>query len=453
MQDIASFIAFNRFGMGAGPGDAALAGSDPRGWLHGQVRADRPLPAALAPFRASSTILQGVFEARLEQPNRQPAAVRESIRDDYRPEVLARAGLAVATSEPLVERMVMFWSNHFTAAATRHVLTGALPAYEREAIRPHVFGRFADLLKSVTRHPCMLIYLDNPASVGPDSPAGQTRMRRNPTRTTLNENLAREVLELHTLGVDGGYSQDDVIQFALALTGWSHGGLRRGGADPIHGNFQFVRRQHQPGPKTVLGRTYPEGGEDEALAILDDLARHPATAHHLATKLVRHFVADDPPADAVEHIARVYLDTDTDLGAVTHALIDLDAAWADPLAKVKSHYEFIVAVHRAIGPDAPRPANLFRPLRLLAQLPFYAASPQGWGDRASDWIGPEALMLRLEWARQYAAHLPGGLVPRTVLEASIGPVARPVTATWVNRAPSGDAALTMLFGSPEFQRR
>lgn len=453
MQDIASFIALNRFGMGAGPGDGPAIGGDPRGWLHAQVRPDLPLPAQLAPFRSSAAILAGVYAARLETPNRMPEAVQAAIRDDARPEVLARAAVAVASDQPLVERMVGFWSNHFTASATRRQIAGALPAYEREAIRPHVFGRFADMLKAVTRHPCMIIYLDNAASVGPASPAGQNRLQRNPTATTLNENLAREVLELHTLGVDGGYSQDDVIQFALALTGWSHGGLRRGGAEAVHGRFQFVRRQHQPGPKTVLGRTYDEGGEAEALAILDDLARHPATAHHLATKLVRHFVADDPPAEAVARLARVYLDHDTDLGALTHALIDLDAAWADPLAKVKTHYEFVVAAHRALGPAAPQARNFFTPLRLLAQTPFAAPSPQGWGDRAADWISPEALMLRLEWAHQFAARQPGGLVPRQVLEASIGPVARPVTATWVNRAPSGDAALTLLFGSPEFQRR
>ena len=453
MQDIASFIALNRFGMGAGPGDADRPGDDPRGWLHAQVRADLPMPAQLAAFRSSAEILAGIYAARLEQPNRQGQAVQQAINEDYVNEVLARAGLAVATPTPLVERMVLFWSNHFTASATRRVITGALPAFEREAIREHVFGRFADMLKATTRHPCMIIYLDNAYSIGPESPAGRQRLRRNATATTMNENLAREVLELHTLGVDGGYTQDDVIQFAQALTGWSHGGLRRGGAEAVHGNFQFVRRQHQPGPKTILGRTYDEAADAEGLAILDDLARHPATARHLATKLARHFIADDPPQDAIEHLTQVYLDSDTDLGAVTHALIDLDAAWADPLAKVKSHYEFIIAAHRAIGPTPPRQRDLIRPLRLLAQLPFRAPSPQGWGDRAADWVSPEALMLRLEWAHQYAAHLPGGLVPRAVLEGSIGAVARPVTATWVNRAPTGADALTMLFGSPEFQRR
>ena len=298
----------------------------------------------------------------------------------------------------------------------------------------------------------MLVYLDNINSFGPGSPAGQRRLRANPTATTLNENLAREVLELHTLGVDGGYAQADVIQFALALTGWTHGGVGRGDR-PRHGGFQFIQRQHEPGDKTVLGVRYPEAGVDEALSILADLARHPATAHHLATKLVRHFVADDPPEAAVAQIARVYLDTDGDLGRVMQAVIDLDAAWVDPLAKVKPHYDYVIAVHRAAGQGVPVRRDIYQPLRLLSQLPFTAPSPQGWGDRAADWISPEALMIRLEWVNRLTARLPGGINPREVMEASIGAVARDVTQTWVYRAPSADAALTLLFGSPEFQRR
>lgn len=451
MRDIASFIALNRFGMGAGPEDGARPGDDPRGWLKAQIRPLAPIPGD---FRPSEAIIADIFTARLDRPNRQAEAVRAAIRDDFRPSVRARTARAIATARPLPERMAHFWSNHFTVSTTRRVTAAAIPAYEREAIRPHVFGRFADMLMAVVRHPCMLTYLDNIASMGPDSPAGRTRRANRGVETTLNENLAREILELHTLGVDGGYDQEDVIQLALALTGWSHGGLRRGGeGDEVHGRFQFFRRQHQPGAKTVLGRRYDEAGADEGLAILDDLARHPATARHLATKLVRHFVADDPPAADVDHIARVFQDSDGDLAEVTRALIDLPSAWAEPLAKVKTHYEFIIAVHRAIGPEAPRARDLFRPLRMMGNEPFTAPSPQGWGDRAGDWISPEALMLRLEWAQQYAAGVPGGYVPRELLQATIGPVARQVTETWLLRAPSGDQALTLLFGSPEFQRR
>ena len=452
MRDIDSFTALNRFGMGAGPGDKALIGDDPRGFVQAQVRPPVAVPAELAGFSSSAAMIRDYAVARrardgsIQQVNRSQFAL-------FRDEVLAATALVVATPTPLVERMVRFWSNHFTVSRSRGPIANMIPAYEREAIRPHVFGRFADMLKAVVRHPCMLIYLDNPSSMGPNSVSGAGRIRRQGLETTLNENLAREVLELHTLGVDGGYAQEDVIQFALALTGWSHGGLRRGGDEEIHGGFVFVRRQHEPGPKTILGRLYPEDGEAEVLHILDDLARHPATAHHLATKLVRHFVADDPPDDAVRRIARVYLDHDGDLAAVTRAVAALDAAWADPLAKVKSHQDFVLAVNRAAGNADPRVPDVFRPLRLLGQFPYLAPSPQGWGDRAEDWIGPESVMIRLEWAHQFAARRAGGQDLRRAFEASIGAVARDATRTWVFRAPSQDAGLTMIWTSPEFQRR
>lgn len=452
MRSAATFTALNRFGLGAGPGDDARVGSDPQGWLVAQV-GPLPLPDLLAPFRSADSILTGINAARNSGGGEARAlATQAAMQDDYRPELLARAAQFVTAEAALTERLVLFWSNHFTVSTARRQIAAAIPAYEREAIRPLVYGRFADMLRAVVRHPVMLTYLDNPFSLGPDSAEGRRRQSRGAGAVTLNENLAREVLELHTLGVDGGYAQDDVIQFALALTGWSHGGLRRGDADEGHARFLFVASQHQPGPKRVLGRLYPESGEGEALAILNDLARHPSTAQHLATKLVRHFVADAPPPEAVAQIARVFQDTDGDLAAVTRALIALPQAWADPLAKVKSHHEFLIAVHRAGGQGAPGPRHYIAPLRLLAAEPFSAPSPQGWGDTAAHWLGPESLMIRVEWARQFAGRL-GTLAARTLMEDSIGAVARDVTRTWVYRAPSQDAGRAMVFASPEFQRR
>jgi len=450
VRSIATFIALNRFGMGAGPGDDARVGDDPRGWLQAQIRPGAPLPEALRGFRSSDEIATEILAARHEGVQAMREVLRKAVRSDLRAESLARGAVAASGEAGLAERLVLFWSNHFTVSSRRgRQLSVTIPAYEREAIRPHVFGRFADMLRAVARHPTMLTYLDNTGSVGPDSPVGQRRRERRGVATTLNENFAREVLELHTLGVNGGYAQEDVINLAQALTGWNHGGR----SDPAHGRFAFLDRQHQPGPKTVLGRTYAEAGVDEGLAILDDLARHPATAQHLATKLARHFIADHPPAAAIDRLARVFLDSDGDLAQVTAALINLDAAWADPLAKVKSHYDFVIAVHRAAGLDAPTRRSLLDPLALLGMTPFAAPSPQGWGDLAGNWLGPEALMIRLEWARQFAGGLPRTLVPRVVLEDSIGAVAQAVTATWVERAPSGDAGLAMIFASPEFQRR
>ncbi|WP_158515907.1 DUF1800 family protein [Pararhodobacter sp. CCB-MM2] len=453
MRSVGSFIALNRFGVGAAPGDEARMGDDPRGWLLAQIRPDAPLPHRLREFRSSDEIITGIYTARFEGAEARREAVRQAMGQDFRAELLARARNMTRTEGVLAERMVQFWSNHFTVSLTRGARNGAaIAAYEREAIRPHIFGRFADMLRAVARHPSMLDYLDNTRSVGPESPAGQRRRETREIETTLNENFARELLELHTLGVDGGYAQADVVQTALILTGWSHGGYRRGGDERVHGRFQFVRRQHQPGDKTVLGVTYPEAGEEEGLSLLADLARHPSTARHIALKLARHFIADDPPDAAVAQLARVFQDTDGDLAQVTAALISLDEAWADPLAKVKSHHDFIIALHRASGLRLTR-ETYFQPLNLLGAYPFSAPSPAGWGDRAEDWLGPESLMIRLEFARAFAGRLPGTLIPAEVMEATIGPVAPEVTQTWVHRAPSGDAGLAMIFSSPEFQRR
>lgn len=453
MRDVASFVALNRFGLGAAPGDGDRMGGDPRGWVLDQIRPGAPLPRVYRNRQTSFEILRGIYAAQQQGTEQRGAAIRAAFRQEFNPSLVTRARLMIATNTPFVDRMTLFWSNHFTVSSSRRVIAPALPAYERDAISPHVFGRFADLLKSVIRHPCMLIYLDNIGSVGPRSEAGQRRARRGLTQT-LNENLAREILELHTLGVDGGYEQEDVISLARALSGWAFGGMRGPeAARPVHGGFEFRPQAHDPGPKTILGRVYVENGADEGLAVLDDLARHPATARHIATKLVRHFVADDPPEAAVTPIARVFLDSDGDLAEVSRAVVALDQAWSDPLAKVKSHYEFVIAVHRASGRIRPARQEIFQPLTLLGQFPFSAPSPQGWGDRARDWIAPEALMRRVEWTRQFAAQLPASLIPARFLDDTIGPVAGDAIHDWVRRAPSGDAALAMILASPEFQRR
>lgn len=441
MRSVDAFIALNRFGLGAGPGGDAPLGGDPRGWLGAQLAAGVP-PAP--PGRSADDLLTEVARARLQGQG--DAALRTAMERDFRPALLARGAQLVQSEAPLVERLVLFWSNHFTVSTTRWAIAPMTPAFEAEAIRPQVLGRFADMLRAAVRHPVMLTYLDNPRSVGPDSVEGRAR------GGGVNENLAREVLELHTLGAQGGYGQADVSQFALALTGWSHGGLPHEGAEAVHGRFRFVQAHHQPGPKVVLGRLYDEAGEGEGLAILDDLARHPATARHLATKLVRHFVADDPPARAVARIARVFQDSEGDLAEVARALVELPEAWSDPLAKVKTPHELVLAVHRVLGGEAPQPGDYLRPLRLLGMMPFSAPGPQGWGDRARDWLTPEALMTRIAWLRGLTSARPEQ-APRAVMEATIGAVLHDATRTWVYRAPSPRAGLAMVLASAEFQRR
>ncbi|GAB4274587.1 MAG: DUF1800 family protein [Pararhodobacter sp.] len=455
MQDIDSFIALNRFGFGAGLGDAARLAGDARGWLASQIERHPRVPRSLTRFDSADAILTRLRHGFFEGAEARGMAVRAGYREAFFPEVMARARIMAATPTPLVERLHLFWANHFTVSLSKFQTGPAIPAYEREAIRPHLFGRFADMLRAVVQHPSMLIYLDNVASIGPNSARGQRRIASGRAANTLNENLAREVLELHTLGVQGGYGQEDVIALARALTGWTYGADRppREGR-PFHGRFVFRPALHEPGPKTVLGRTYPEGGQDEGEAILDDLARHPSTARHIATKLVRHFIADTPDAADIDALSRVFLDTDGDLMALTRALIARPSAWSEPLAKVKTHQEFVIAVHRALGIREVRREAYVRPLRLMGQGPHAAPSPQGWGDLTGDWLSPEGLLLRVEWAHAFAHGIGRiGWQPARLLDEVIGPVAQDVTERAVAGAPTGPEALAMVFASPEFQRR
>jgi uncharacterized protein (DUF1800 family) len=348
---------------------------------------------------------------------------------------------AVESETPLIERLTRFWSNHFTVSAIRPPVHTLVGAFEREAIRPHVTGKFSDLLLAAERHPAMLLYLDQAESIGPDSPAGQ-RLNRG-----LNENLAREMLELHTLGVDGGYTQADVEALARILTGWSIAGLKQ----PDPGHFRFYPQLHEPGPQLLLGKSYAAGGSEQGEAALTDLAAHPATARHIATKLARHFIADDPPADAVQRIAHVFRETQGDLQRVTAAVIGEQAAWT-PFAKVRSPEELMIAACRATGFVPPAPFIL-QILHALDQQPFFASQPSGWPDRASAWIGPEAVLHRIESGQRLAARLPDPPEPTALIEAVFGDALPDDTAQAVRRAPTRRDALALLIASPEFQRR
>jgi uncharacterized protein (DUF1800 family) len=307
------------------------------------------------------------------------------------------------------------------------------------------------MLVAVVRHPSMISYLDNQLSMGPNSPAARRSGRG------LNENLAREILELHTLGVDGGYTQSDVTEFAKILTGWRHGALggkrARQFFGPVHGDFEYFGRAHEPGPKHLLGRRYSEDGEREGMAALKHIAGHPSTARFLATKLARHFIADDPPPSAVAKLARAFQDSGGHLGQMSAALVAMNEVWADPLPKVKTPLELILSTLRAAGADGLGERRFLLSLRELGHRTFAAPSPAGWPDRARDWIAPEALMRRIEWVRQAVARLPGTLNPVAVAAATIGPVMSAPTAKMIAAAPSVQEGLALLFAAHEFQRR
>jgi len=402
------------------------------------------MPSALQGLAGAAENMAAFMAARRESDANAERLIRGRFRDIYVEEAGRRTRAQIETDEPLVERLVTFWSNHFTVSVQRPTLFGLAGAFEREAIRPHVAGGFRAMLGAVTRHPAMLVYLDNAQSIGPGSPAGQRRNRG------LNENLARELMELHTLGVDGGYSQDDVRALAKILTGWSLG--RPEGRGENAGAYMFRPQIHEPGAKTLLGRRIDAAGEAEGEAALDLLARHPTTARHIATKLARHFIADAPPEAAVRRIERAFRDSGGDLAVVTRAVIEAPEAWATPLSKIKSTHDYVVSALRTIA-YAEDGQRLLGALRLLGQAPFAAPSPQGWPDSAEAWIGPESVVRRAEWALALGGRIGDRIRADVILERAIGPVASPATRNGVAHAGSNAEAIALVFAAPEFMRR
>jgi uncharacterized protein (DUF1800 family) len=310
----------------------------------------------------------------------------------------------------------------------------------REAIRPHVAGRFTDMLLAVFRHPAMLFYLDQTSSVGPNSRHGKNSGRG------LNENLAREILELHTVSPAAGYTQADVTEFARLLTGW---GVERN-KEPFGALFRPAN--HEPGPKTVMGERFEEGPEAAEQA-LRFLAGHPATRRHVASKLARHFVADDPPPEAVARLAGLWRDTDGDLGALANALPRLPQAWAKPFGKLRPPQDYITAAFRACGAKGGDVARVAYGAGVALGQPIWTAlQPNGWPDRAADWLGAEPAMQRLDWAFETAGRF-ARLDPGAVLDTALGPLAPDETRRAVLHAGSPREAIALVFASAEFQRR
>lgn len=461
MTNIGAFIAANRFGLGARPGELNAIAPDPKGWITRQITSAADKPALLSSFSSSRERLNDIAEAGKEDRKAGRMRAREIARDQFRPEVLAVFNHRLTTPTPFRERMVNFWTNHFSVSVGKSFLPTLVSTYQREAIRPHVFSKFSDLLTAAVLHPAMLVYLDNTRSVGPKSFVGSRRSRR-----ALNENLGRELLELHTMGVNGGYTQEDVIALSQALTGWNidyyaRWPARRQARETFGDNIiidagisQFYSPLHEPGPKTLLGKKYSVDGARQAVEMIQDLARHPSTAQFIATKLVRYFVNDTPPPDAVAKIARIFTESDGDLAVVTRALVDLDEVWATPLPKVKTPQDFVVAGLRALGVDEiTRPNRLLNPLSQMGQQPFTAPSPEGWPDNADAWVAPGSLMRRIEWARSAVVRYGNGLDPKTLVAQTIAPVLSTQTQRLINGAPSGVDAVAFILSSREFQRR
>jgi uncharacterized protein (DUF1800 family) len=380
----------------------------------------------------------------------------ETMRPIYQQYVNARAVQAVNSDTPFYERLVHFWSNHFSVSTKSAHMLGLAGTLEFEAIRPNITGNFYDLLLAVEQHPAMLTFLDNQISIGVNSALARRTAGRRQTRRKIgiNENLAREILELHTLGVNGGYTQEDVTSFAKVLSGWTYGGFPRGRfSTGTPGVFKFNSLMHEPGVKTVLNRNYNQPGVKQGEAVLKDLARHPATAKHLATKLARHFIADDPPAAAVDRISKAYLESNGHLKAVYTALVNSEEAWRQPYRKYKTPEEYIHSIYRAIKFTPSEPRHLLQPLTVLGQQPFQAGSPAGWPDTAAEWAGGEALFKRIEFASIVADRV-GNLIDPVMLAGDIlGPLPGDHTLTAIRRAESASQGVALLLTSPEFLRR
>jgi uncharacterized protein (DUF1800 family) len=318
-----------------------------------------------------------------------------------------------------------------------------------------VLGRFEEMVLASARHPAMLLYLDNAQSIGPSSPAARRAARAGRPRG-LNENYARELLELHTVGVAGGYTQDDVLALARILTGWTVSGLdpRRRGAAGAGGEkgFVFEDALHEPGEKTVLGVSYSPGGQAEGETVIRDLCRRPETATFVAGKLVRHFVADDPPGDAVEEIAATYRRTRGDLREVARTLVRLPAAWEDDRRKFRTPQDWLVAALRALEiREAPR--QLDAALRQLRHPLWAPSAPKGYGDTRQDWLEPDALMNRAELARtitRIARSLPDPARLLDVIEASSSPG---LPGLLFDAGVAADERVALALASPAFQWR
>jgi len=468
-------LALYRFGLGPRAGSIAGIASDPRGALLAELdgagagrignadlltsgtaarvafafqqaqraarQAERAAQQAATPSGGASPPQMNDQSAPPPAPVRNPGpGVPQQI---YLAEAKARIQAALGAEIGFLERLVWFWSNHFCVSADKGNVRQICGAYEREVIRAHVLGRFSDMLLAAETHPAMLIYLDNARSIGPDSIAG-LRQKRG-----LNENLAREILELHTLGVRTVYTQEDVTRFANVITGWTFVPFRQ---DPVRGGeFDFNPRMHQPGAQTVIGRSYPDAGMQQGRDVLAALARHPATAKHVAAKLARHFVADEPPPALVERLAKRFLATQGDLKEVTKALVAAPEAWEAPRAKLKRPGEWVIGMLRAAGITPPDIGPVMQAHNLLGEPLWRPSAPKGFADESAPWL--DGLAQRLDIANQFARRLGAEADPREVFEQALAPLASSETRQAVLRAESRPQALALMFMAPEFQRR
>lgn len=492
MSNHDALTALRRFGLGGRPGELKKIAGDPRGYvLQSLSRAaaanivDPDLDSSSETFRAAQVAQQqqkiareAKRESAIEMAQRRvdvvsrtqniptapppgqvvdmqmaeiqsakspPLLKAAKLRNEaYIDEATVRFDRQATTDTALLERLVNFWTNHFCVSALKGPTRGMVGAYEREAIRPFVLGKFGDMLKAVEQHPAMLIYLDNQLSFGPNSPAGKNQ------RKGLNENLAREILELHTLGVDGGYTQDDVTNLARIITGWTVGNVNQMGTDA--GKFFYHAQRHEPGTWSIAGKSYPDQGRATGETVLGDLAHHPATAKHIARKLAQHFVGDTVSPALIARLEKAFRDSDGDLASITKALVESDEAWTTPARKMVPPSDFVVSLARGVQAKAKTP-ELLRLINQLGQPLWSVPSPKGWPDDDQAWAGPSALRERLRIAEMVARQVDKAADPRAVAEDIFGDAMSEYSRQAIARAETREQGFELLIMTPEFQRR
>lgn len=477
-----TYLALNRFGLGWRAGDDPIP-RDPAAWLKAQLARYDPAPAgiaALPPRRVTIATFQNYRDDRraarageamgnAEAMGTDPEVIARDVRAHYLDAAAARMQQSAVTDTPFAERLVHFWANHFAVSVQSLPVAALAGDFENRAIRPHIMGKFGDLLRAAALHPAMLLFLDQAQSVGPGSMLAQRAGRRPPPadggearKIGLNENLAREILELHTLGVRSVYGQADVTAFARALTGWTVAGLgqradrllARMGVSAAPGDALFVAPMHEPGAQLILGQRYGGSGQDQSLAVLADLAVHPATARHVATKLARHFAADTPPPALVARLERAFLASGGDLPTLYAALVDAPEAWQQAAPKFKTPWDWSVSMLRATGlKDLPDRRGAVGALAQLGQPIWQPGSPAGFDDIADRWAGASGLMLRAELASRVAGGIAGRTDPRVWGAAIMADAASEATLSAIARADSPAQGVVLALMAPEFLRR
>ncbi|MDE2352847.1 MAG: DUF1800 domain-containing protein [Alphaproteobacteria bacterium] len=467
-MSIEGAVAVHRFGLGARPGEIDAASSDPKQWLISQLDGPAEQPP---PLDDQTLMTGGELVAELQQLRQQRKELRMAMKDGqddsdrikalnkahyqiFVGEMMARYAHGFTTGKPFAERLVWFWSNHFVVSTANGGAAMFVGAFEREAIRPYINASFEKMTQAAMHHPAMLLYLNNAESIGPNSPAGLR------THKGINENLGRELMELYTLGVNGGYTQADVIAMAKLLTGWSLTGPGdRNGIRSSNG-FTFYPMRHEPGEITLRDKTY-DAGYQGCVDAINDLVHDPATAHHIAAKFAAEFIADDPPMESVERLEKTFRRTKGNLRALTEVAVNDPVAWSGR-GKMRTPVEYVTATYRLLGlpkaepnPDAVK--NQIRGAmgtsRMMGEFPLSPPSPKGWPLASEAWSGPDAVLDRVEWARQVGQHIPPKVDAMAIAEAGMGPLLRPQTRATMAAANTPGEALAYLIASPEFQRR